>query len=300
LTVGANLRVRPKIGQTHRSAPTIIRVCTMTILGLGSYACAWAIGVAGYEQPEAPMDAFGLLRFADELGLNLVQIADNLPLHVLSDDQRQRLHDEALQRNIAIEVGTRGIQSDHLRQYIELARYFESPILRVVVDTAEHHPTPDEVVSLVRAALPVLEATGITLAIENHDRFKARTLAGIIAEIDNPRVGICLDTVNSFGSLEGPQVVLDTLGRYVVNLHVKEFAVRRVPHNMGFIITGMPTGQGMLDVPWLLNTLRDYGRDFNAIIETWPAPEAAMRETIAKERDWVRQSAAYLRTLLPD
>ncbi|MBC7813688.1 MAG: sugar phosphate isomerase/epimerase [Burkholderiales bacterium] len=272
----------------------------MTILGLGSYACAWAIGVAGYEQPEAPMDTFGLLRFADELGLRLVQIADNLPLHVLSDDQRQRLHDEALQRNIAIEVGARGIQSDHLRQYIELARFFGSPILRVVVDTAEHHPPPDEVVSLVQAALPALEAAGITLAVENHDRFKARTLAGIIAEIDHPRVGICLDTVNSFGSLEGPQVVLDTLGRYVVNLHVKEFAVRRVPHNMGFIITGMPTGQGMLDVPWLLNTLRDYGRNFNAIIETWPAPEPTMRETVAKELDWVRQSAVYLRALIPD
>jgi 3-oxoisoapionate decarboxylase len=272
----------------------------MTRLGLGSYACAWAIGVPGYEPPEAPMDAFGLLRFADELGLKLIQIADNLPLHEVSEAKRYALRDEARHRGISIEVGTRGILPDVLHPYIEIARFFESPILRVVVDTKDHHPSPEEVVSLVRAALPALEAAGITLAIENHDRFKARTLAKIVAELHHPNVGICLDTVNSFGSLEGPEAVLDAVGRYVVNLHVKEFTIRRVPHNMGFIVTGMPAGQGMLDVPWLLQTLKNCGRSFNAIIELWPSPEATMRETVAKELDWARQSAAYLRTLIQE
>jgi 3-oxoisoapionate decarboxylase len=244
------------------------------------------------------MDAFGLLRFADELGLRLAQIGDNLPLHALSDERRSALRDDAARRGIAIEVGTRGIQTEPLRQYVEIARFFQSPILRVVVDTAAYHPTPDEVVAIVRAVLPDLERAGITLAIENHDRFKARTLAVIIETINHPNVGICLDTVNSFGSLEGPEAVLATLGRYVVNLHVKEFIIRRLGHNMGFEITGLPAGQGMLDMPWLLKTLN--GRSFNAIIELWPAPEATMQATVAKERDWVRQSVAYLRTLIED
>ena len=272
----------------------------MTRLGLGSYACAWAIGVPGFEQPEAPIDAFELVAFADELGLRVVQIADNIPLHALSADQRRALCDDAARRGISLEVGTRGIQTDHLRQYLAIAQEFGSPILRVVVDTAQHHPSPDEVVDLLRAALPDLQAANITLAIENHDRFKARTLARIVEQVDSPLVGVCLDTVNSFGSLEGPEIVVATLGRFVVNLHVKEFTIRRAPHNMGFVVTGMPAGQGMLDVPWLLDTLKGYGRSFNAIIETWPAPEATMLETVAKELDWVRQSAAYLRTLITD
>jgi 3-oxoisoapionate decarboxylase len=270
----------------------------VTRLGLGSYGVAWAIGVPGYEQPKAPMDAFGLLRFADELGLKLIQIADNLPLHLLSEQERVRLRDEAQERGVSIEVGTRGILREVLSPYIELAQFFGSPILRVVVDTKEHHPSPDEVVSLIRTALPQLQAAGITLAIENHDRFKVRTLAEIIEQIDSPMVGICLDTVNSFGSLEGPEIVLDVLGRYVVNLHVKEFVIHRVPHNMGFIVTGKPAGQGMLDVPWLLEKLQ--GREFNAIIETWLSPEDTMEATVAKELDWVRQSTTYLRTLIQE
>jgi sugar phosphate isomerase/epimerase len=272
----------------------------MTVLGLGSYGVAWSVGVLGYEPPDAPMDVFGMLRFTDELDLKLVQIADNLPLDILSDAERARLRNKASQRGIAIEVGTRGIQPDHLAQYIDLAAYFGSPILRVVVDTKTHHPEPAEVVTLVRESLPALKTSGVTLAIENHDRFKAQTLADIIDAIGDSHVGICLDTVNSFGALEGPDVVLSALGRYVVNLHVKEFIVRRVPHNMGFEVTGMPAGQGMLDVPWLLDTLRSYDRTFNAIIETWLPPQTDMNATIQQEQDWVRQSTTYLRTLITE
>lgn len=272
----------------------------MTKLGLGSYGVAWAVGVPGYEQLEAPLTALDLLCIADELGLKLVQIADNLSLDSLDGAALETLRAEAKRRGIAIEVGTRGIETEHLHRWIEIATYFESPILRVVVDTANHHPTPGEVVRLIRAALPALKSAGVTLAIENHDRFKARTLAEIVATVGDPHVGICLDTVNSFGALEGPEVVLAVLGPHVVNLHLKEFTVRRLRHNMGFEVTGAPAGMGMLDVPWLLDSLRSYGRSFNAIIETWLSPRSSMKATIAEEIDWVRQSVTYLRTLIKD
>jgi len=48
---------------------------------------------------------------------------------------------------VSIEVGMRGIDPVHLRRHLELASFLGSPILRVVADTANHHPTPDEVVT---------------------------------------------------------------------------------------------------------------------------------------------------------
>ncbi len=272
----------------------------MTTLGLGTYGVGWAIGVPGHEQPAAPMTAFEFMQFAADLGLHLVQYADNLPLHALSEHDQAALHHQAEQHGIRFEVGTRGIATAWIKEYIALAHRFGAPILRVVVDTKEHHPSPEEVVLLVRAVLPELEAAGITLAIENHDRFKAQTFAEIIEAIGSPNAGICLDTVNSFGALEGPDVVVSALAPYVVNLHVKEFVVRRASHSMGFSITGMPAGQGMLDMSWLLGKLNSLGRSYNAIIEQWPEPEATMPATIAKELDWMRQSVAYLRTVVPD
>jgi sugar phosphate isomerase/epimerase len=246
------------------------------------------------------MDALGLLDKAAALGVRLVQVADNLPLGDLSAAELSVFEQRAATSGIGVEVGTRGISHANLRTYLRLAQRFNSPILRVVIDTADHHPEPDEVVSILKPLMPEFERAGVCLAIENHDRFKARALAGIVTCIGSPCVGVCLDTVNSFGALEGPEVVLQTLGPLVVSLHVKEFVVVRASHKMGFGVEGRPAGQGQLDVPWLLQQLRDLGRDVNAILELWTPPEPSLADTIAREDAWAVESVQYLRTLIPD
>lgn len=265
-------------------------------LGIGSYTYTWAVGVKGSE-PAAPLTARGLLHRAQELGVDVVQYADNLPLDTLRPEELAALRAEA--GPIEIEVGTRGIHPDHLARCLETAWEVGSPILRVVVDREHHQPEPEEVVGRIRSFLPRLERAGVTLAIENHDRFGADTLAEIVRRIDHPRVGVCLDTVNSLGALEGPAAVVDALAGYVVNLHLKDFEIRRAWHAMGFVVEGCPAGQGRLDVPWLLERLRDAGRDPNMIVELWTPPEPDPAATIAKEAAWAMQSIAYLRTLVP-
>lgn len=273
----------------------------MTIsLGLGSYGLSWSIGVPNFPPPEAPMDAFDVLDFADDLGLTRVQYADNMSVEALDSEQQSRLRDTAHRRNITVEIGTRGSQPDHIRRWIVLAKYYRSPILRIVPDAGADRPSPEALIERLRAILPDLHAAGVALAIENHDRFKARTLAEIIEAVDDPHVGICLDTVNAFGALEGTEVVVAALAKHTINLHVKEFVVRRAQHSMGFEVTGAPAGQGRLNIPWLLETLSAHGRSFSAIIETWMPPLPTMRETTQQEQDWVRQSVAYLRTLIRD
>jgi sugar phosphate isomerase/epimerase len=189
---------------------------------------------------------------------------------------------------------------DHLRTYLHLAERLGSPILRVVVDTAGHEPPEQEIIDTITALLPEFERAGVTLAIENHDRFATTALVGILERIGSDRVGVCLDTVNSFGALEGPEVVVDRLGPWTVNLHVKDFAIFRAGHKMGFSIEGRPAGQGRLDVAWLLESLRTMGRDVNAILELWTPPEATLAGTIAKEAAWAVSSVAYLRELIED
>lgn len=265
-------------------------------LGLGSYACAWTIGVPGYPVAQ-PLDVLGFVQLAQELGFSLLQIADNLPLHTLSENAQELLLEHIRAHNLIVELGTRGVQKAHLLTYLRLARTFGSSILRVVVDSQNHHPGPDEVTRCISAVLPEFEQANVTLAIENHDRLSARTLSGIITTLASPHVGICLDTVNSFGSLEGPEVVIDTLAPYTVNLHIKDFDICRAEHNMGFAIYGTPAGQGRLDIPKLIRQLAQQGRCKTAVLELWPAPEPTIDATIAKERRWLKESAAYLHQL---
>ena len=266
-------------------------------LGLGTYAYAWAIGIPGYAPPN-PMDVFAFVERATEQGLGVVQIADNLPLHKLSKAELDHLWRETQTVGIKIEVGTRGISVSNLRSYLSICEQFEAGILRVVVDSSDHHPALDEIVTILRPLMPEFERAGVTLAIENHDRFKARTLVSILEQLDSRQVGICLDTVNSLGAGEGAEVVVETLGQYVVNLHVKDFTIRRHRHMLGFEVEGTPAGQGMLDIPWLLGRLNELGRSPNAILELWTPPEPEVAQTIAKEDAWVRESISYLRTLI--
>jgi sugar phosphate isomerase/epimerase len=241
-----------------------------------------------------------LLDRAQTLGVHVVQICDNLPLDALPTDELNRLAGRADELGIQIEVGTRGITPEHLRRYRDLAQHFNSPICRVVVDTAEYEPSLDEIVNMLRGISPAFEAVGVTLAIENHDRFRVRELVDVLEAVDSPAVGICLDTANSFGALEGPEVVVDALAPWTVNLHLKDFGIQRLSHNLGFIIKGCPMGQGRLDLPWLLERLSAAGRDPNAVLELWTSPEDDIEATVRKEAAWAEESVVFCRDYIPD
>ena len=263
-------------------------------LGISSYTYPWAVGVPGYPV-DAPLSARGLVERAHALGVNLVQFADNLPLDALTPQALAHLSADATAADVVLEVGTRGIDPDHLRRYLAIAADVGSPLLRVVIDRRGHEPSPDEVVATLRPLLPEFADAGVVLAVENHDRFRTDVLAGILVALDSPWVGICLDTVNSFGALEGPRQVVDVLGPYTVNLHVKDFTVRRLDHQMGFVVEGRPAGAGMLDIPWLLDCLAAARGPCSAVLELWTPLQPTTAQTVALEAAWAEASVAGLR-----
>jgi sugar phosphate isomerase/epimerase len=156
----------------------------------------------------------------------------------------------------------------------------------------------DDLRRSIGAVLPACEDAGIALAFENYELFRAQELADFVGSFESEAVGICLDTTNSLGAGEGLREVLEALGPLTVNLHVKDFAVRRADHKLGFAVEGRPAGQGQMDIPWVLDRIRASSRDPNAIIELWPAPEDDIPATLAKEADWAAASVSYMRTLI--
>ena len=269
-------------------------------LGIGSYTYGWAVGVPGFPLPPSPLTPLGLVDKARAARVRVVQIADNLPLHPLADRELDTLREQAAEHGITLETGTRGIAPEHLQRYIRIAARLGSRVLRVVIDTATHHPELLEIVQTLAAIAPEAGQHGVTIAIENHDRFKAVTLLEIFERVGRPEVGLCFDTANSLGCMEGADQVLHTLGRHIVNVHVKDVRVSRLPHLFGFVVEGRPAGEGDLDIPALIARVRDFGRDPNVILELWPAPEANADAAIAKEERWAEQSIRYLRRYIPD
>jgi 3-oxoisoapionate decarboxylase len=264
--------------------------------GISSYTYTWAVGVPGHE-PSEPMDAFGLLQKAADYGLSLVQIADNLPLHLLGKGGLEKLRDMAFSKGVDIEVGGRGLTRESLGSYIDIAVILNARIIRYVIDGPGYKPDIPEIISIVQEYVDRLEKNNITLAIENHDRLPSSTFLGIIRSINNPRVGICLDSVNSLGIAEGLESVVDNLASVTVNLHVKDFVIKRVSHGMGFTVVGTPAGKGMLNLPWVLSRLEPWNKCQSAILELWTPPEASVTRTIEKESLWASESIQYLKQI---
>jgi 3-oxoisoapionate decarboxylase len=266
-------------------------------IGISTYTYTWSIGVPGYEKPKEPMNAVDLLKQAHKMGINLVQLCDNLPLHDLSDAELDVIKKAAEELNIKLEVGTRGVEPEHLRRYLQIAKFLKSDILRIILQKNNGYVHIEEACKLINEVLPEFATEGICIAVENHERHKVVELVELINSLNSKYVGICLDTVNSFGALEGPEYVIKTLAPYTVNLHVKDFEIKRLDHMMGFRVTGTPAGSGMLDMKLVSEELNKYGKEVNAILELWTPFTNSVEETIAKESEWAEQSVEYLKQL---
>ncbi|WP_165822362.1 sugar phosphate isomerase/epimerase family protein [Paenibacillus montanisoli] len=263
-------------------------------LGLSSFTFTWAIGIPGYERPADPLTHEGLVKLTRSCGLDLVQIADNLPLHRLHEEELLGLKQIADEQRVSIEVGTRGTEPELLIAYLEIAQTLHSPIVRTIITT----PDLAEAERQIRQVLPAFEEADITLAIENHGLHTTRQLVQLFESLNHSHVGCCLDTVNSFGALESPDVVIQRLVPYLANLHIKDFEIKRVDHQLGFTILGAPAGAGRLDYELLRESIAANGKsDASAILELWTPFTETVERTAELERSWMEQSVAYLKSI---
>jgi 3-oxoisoapionate decarboxylase len=262
-------------------------------LGIGSYALAWAVGVPGFPAPAGPLDAFGLLAAARDLGASLVQFGDNLPLDPMAAAELQRLRREADDAGIALEVGCRGTGPDLLLRYLAIARDLGARLVRTLIPapglSGLAAAEPD-----LRTVLPAYERAGVMLAVENYDAHPVRAFAGLIRRIGSPSLGVCLDTLNSLGALESPAAVIEALLPLAASIHVKDFDIRRVEHRMGFVVEGTPAGKGRLDIPGMLAEARAAARAPSVVLELWTPWQGSVGATVDLERAWARESISYL------
>lgn len=247
--------------------------------------------------PDQPMSEVDLVEKTLQADLHCLQIGDNLPIDQLAPDQIDNLKKLIRKNNIRLEIGARKLTPEHLNHYIELCTFFNSPLLRFVIDGDNYEPDRATIIGIIRDALPLLTKHNLTLGIENHDRFKATELASVMDAIGHEQVGICLDCVNSLGAGEGLDYTTDVLAPYTVNLHIKDFSIQRLPHKMGFLVTGTPAGDGMMNVPLLLEKLSRYNRCKSAVLEQWIEPEKNVEDTIEKEHKWAQAGIRYLAQL---
>jgi len=257
-------------------------------IGISSWTYSWNI-------IEQNMSAMELLRKTIELGANVLQIADNLPLEKLSEDELNELRIEADKAGIVIETGTAGVRPGKLIPFLYLSRQMGATLVRTLLHDAEGCPSLEEAENHIREIVPVLKELGLTLAIENHDFFSVRELRKLIERIDEDCVKICLDPVNNLAQGESTKEVFDALGEYTVNFHCKDYVIQRKPSKLGFDVVGCPSGEGMLNLPKCKEYFSD--REISFVVELWTPEQETMEDTCELEAQWAEQSIVALKSL---
>ncbi len=239
-----------------------------------------------------PLTAVELLGRAAALGVQAVQFCENLPLTALTAVEWEELLAASRRLGVAIELGARGLESTKLLHHVDLAAKAASRALRLVLDATD-------LAAIANGLRPVLKRCRereVLLAIENHFDLRSARLAELIRQLDDRWLGVCFDTANSTGHLEDPLETLAQLKPYVVQVHLKDYAVEKAP--IAYRITGRPLGHGWLDPEAILRTVMDRGLAPDIFLEQWMEPEESREATLAKEQDWVEASVRAARSYL--
>ncbi len=268
----------------------------------------WSIGFQGANpaypdqaaHPDNPLTPIQLLEKAHQFGLHLVQTGPNLGIEKLSETGLDEFIQRAVEWGIELELGTRGLDPQHIENQVALAKRMGARLIRTLPEIGGQYAADARLIPpVVRESLPVLEREGISLGIEN-GRTPAADLRRALDEIGSPYVGVVLDMVNSLVVPEGWKDVTRLLAPNTLCVHYKDFTIRREWHMMGFLCEGTPSGKGLVETEWLFDQLKASPHDFNVIIELWPPEQASVAESVALEQAWAVESVAYLRKFIQD
>ncbi len=109
---------------------------------------------------------------------------------------------------------------------------------------------------VIERAIPIFERHKLPLAVENHKDWTVDEFVEMIRRYGSDKLGVCLDTGNNIALLDDPMEVVERLAPYAHSTHIKDMGVEEYPE--GFLLSEVPLGDGLLDLPKIFATLRKH------------------------------------------
>lgn len=233
------------------------------------------------------MDIFGFIDKAHELGLDGVQI--NVIKDYNLDEQwgtlgsadethLKKIKDKLKAYDMYVELDMRNLEYERLTEVLRVAHMLGARFVRSYVpitinrsalataaegayDIVKVKQDFDpknlrDAVEAIRRIEPLLKKYRITLCLENHEYETADELVALVQEIASPWVQLLFDFGNSMMAWENPMAAVRKMAPYVKMTHCKDHII--IPDEsseFGYVVCGVPIGEGNLDVPALFDVL---------------------------------------------
>lgn len=117
----------------------------------------------------------------------------------------------------------------------------------------------------IAAAVPIVERHKMPLGIENHKDWRVDEQVALLEQYSSEYLGVCLDTGNNLAILDDPIEVVEKLARWTVNVHFKDMHMEEC--DSGFLLSEVPLGEGVLDLPRIVDIVRRVKPDVRFSLE---------------------------------
>lgn len=230
-------------------------------------------------------------------GLEVLQVCENARPMDLSEREWREVLGCAGRAGMEIQLGCKTTDVKVFQGYLGRAAALPDRFLRLVFESeGGQPPAASEVSEFLSRIWPMIQATGVRLAIENHFDVPSRVLAAAVAPYPPAQVGFCVDTANSLRNFESTQSVFDLLGSRAFCYHVKDSRVDG--DQLGFRVSGAPLGEGQLDLDGVLDRILTASRPGEIFIENWVPATGCWETDVRQDEVWTRRSFDVLRDRL--
>jgi len=111
-----------------------------------------------------------------------------------------------------------------------------------------------ETTAAIKAVSTIAERLRVPVGMENHKDWTIAEQVALMKQFGNRYFGTLLDFGNNIALLDAPEAVLE-LAPFARMCHIKDMAVE--PWSKGFLLSEVPLGSGILDLPNMVRTIRN-------------------------------------------
>jgi sugar phosphate isomerase/epimerase len=261
------------------------------------------------------MSTFELFDQSDRWGLDGLHLDDGV-LENLEESYLKEVGAAAeekglyLEYNFSMDLGSQGIGIQHdLAEAIATAQAIGADIVKVSMDLIRPRPVaasrfhPEvmaqikSVASRIKQLAPAAEAAGVKIAVENHCDTFSEEILWLLDQVDNPRVGACVDTVNALMVMEDPMEAIENLSPRAFTNHFRDDRIEFQRH--GFKLTGTAVGDGDIDIKRAYEIIKTKSSMNRINIETeMEIPLDDMETALRMEKETIERSIKYCREVL--
>jgi sugar phosphate isomerase/epimerase len=200
--------------------------------------------------------------------------------------------------------GTKPEELEALKRHLPQVRKLGSTRMRICAASMNYAKAPREeligrVVPMLREAAEAAAEQGVVLALENHIDFTSHEVARILDEVGSEHLRVNFDTGNTIRLFEDPVEAAARLAPYTISTHTKDIATRvrgGAPSENFTWWPSCPIGEGVIDMPGIVEALRSGGFDGCLSVEIDLVGEQWVSQS---EEEIVAKSVAYLRSIVP-